>query len=125
MLTVTVEKIGEIVVLRCLGRMVHGQETAILCAALRQEGSNVVLDLAQVDAIDAAGIGALVSLQAAGIYLKLANPTPQVRELLRLTRLDSIFEIEDSPPTANGMEPLQAGILDHRSTSAHLDCLDR
>jgi anti-anti-sigma regulatory factor len=34
-----------------------------------------VLDLTQVDAIDAAGIGALASLQAAGVYLKLMNPT--------------------------------------------------
>jgi anti-anti-sigma factor len=63
---------------------------------MHQEGRRVILDLAEVDAIDAAGIGALVSLQAAGIYLKLMNPTPQVREILNITKLDSIFEIFES-----------------------------
>jgi len=53
----------------------------------------VTLDLTGVDAIDAAGIGSLVALQAAGIYLKLLNPTEQVREVLKVTHVDSILEI--------------------------------
>ena len=53
----------------------------------------MTLDLTGVDAIDAAGIGSLVALQAAGIYLKLQNPSAPLRELLRVTQLDSIFEI--------------------------------
>jgi anti-anti-sigma factor len=56
----------------------------------------MTLDLTEVDAIDAAGIGCLVSLQASGIYLTLLNPTEQVREVLRVTRLESIFEIRES-----------------------------
>jgi len=96
MLTVDVENFGEIVVLRCVGSIDHGYETNLLCSALRQEGRSIVLDLTQVDAIDAAGIGALVSLQAAGVYLKLMSPTPQVRETLKVTNLDSIFEICES-----------------------------
>src|SRR6267143_7018092 len=96
MLAVTVKNSDDGVVLQCNGRIVRGDETAILCAAVRQEGRNVTLDLAGVDAIDAAGIGCLVSLQASGIYLKLLNPTEQVREVLRVTQLDSIFEIRDS-----------------------------
>ena len=55
-----------------------------------------MLDLTLVDAIDAAGVGALVSLQAAGVYLKLMNPTRQVREILKITHLDTIFEICES-----------------------------
>jgi anti-anti-sigma factor len=100
MLTVNIETLGEVVVLRCQGRIVHGYETVLLCSAARQEGPNLVLDLTQVDAIDAAGIGALVSLQAAGIYLKLANPSQQVREILKVTNVDSIFEIRESHATA-------------------------
>src|SRR5882762_8704796 len=96
MLNVTIERLNEAVTLRCVGRIVRGQETAILCAAVQQRGRNLVLDLAGVDAIDAAGVGLLVSLQAAGIYLKLANPTKQVREVLRLTKLESVFEISKS-----------------------------
>jgi anti-anti-sigma factor len=96
MLTVTLGRAGDAVTLRCVGRIVRGQETAILCAAV-QHGRNLVVDLAGVDAIDAAGIGLLVSLQAAGIYLKLVNPTKQVREVLRVTQLESVFEICDAP----------------------------
>src|SRR6266853_1285355 len=96
MLTVTVKESDDGVVLQCQGRIVRGDETAVLCAAVRHEGRNVTLDLTGVDAIDAAGIGSLVSLQASGIYLTLLNPTEQIREVLRVTRLESIFEISES-----------------------------
>lgn len=93
MLTVTTECLGDVVILRCAGRIVRGQETALLCAAVQQHQRHLVLDLAGADAIDAAGVGALVSLQAAGIYLQLVNPSKQVREVLRVTQLESVFEI--------------------------------
>jgi anti-anti-sigma factor len=91
MLNVTVEGVRGAVALRCEGRLVRGQETALLCAAIQ-----ITLDLSGVTSIDAAGIGALVSLQAAGIYLRLADPTETVREVLTLTKLDSVFEISES-----------------------------
>jgi anti-anti-sigma factor len=93
MLRVTIEELGETVILHCAGRIVRGYEAAILCAAGKRRERKTVLDLSQVDAIDAAGVGALISLQAAGIYLQLLNPTKAVREILRVTGLDSIFEI--------------------------------
>src|ERR1700726_2687529 len=103
MLTVTVKESEDGVVLQCQGRIVRGDETAVLCAAVRQEGRNVTLDLTEVDAIDAAGIGSLVSLQASGIYLTLLNPTEQVREVLKLTQLESIFEIRRSRATEDSL----------------------
>lgn len=93
MLTVTIQNEGDMVILRCEGRIVRGEESGLLCAAVRQHGQDIVLDLADVTAIDAAGIGALVSLQAAGVYLKLMNPTEPVRAILRLTGMESLFEI--------------------------------
>jgi len=101
MLTVTIGPSGDVVTLHCAGRIVRGQETAILCAAVSQHGRHLVLDLGGVDAIDAAGIGLLVSLQAAGIYLKLVNPTRQVREVLKVTKLETIFEICDTQSTVD------------------------
>jgi len=97
MLSVTVQDSGDGVVLQCQGRIVRGNETAILCTAIGQKERNVTLDLTAVDSIDAAGIGFLVALQASGIYLKLLNPSEAVREVLRVTHLDSIFEILESP----------------------------
>ena len=96
MLTVTVKESDDGVVLQCQGRIVRGDETAILCAAVGKRGRNVTLDLTDVDAIDAAGIGSLVSLQASGIYLTLLNPAEQVREVFKVTQLESVFEIRDS-----------------------------
>jgi len=112
MLTITVEHVGESVTLQCVGRIVLGDETALLCAVMQQEGRKVILDLTQVDAIDAAGIGALLSLQAAGIYLRLVNPTPQVREVLRITKVDSILEICPSQLIVGRIDAIQAGMSD-------------
>jgi len=103
-LNVTVQKLGDVAILRCQGRIVRGQETAILCAAVQQQGRDVILDLRKVDAIDAAGIGVLVSLQAAGIYLRLMAPNEQIREILRLTKLGSIFEICESESIGEVLE---------------------
>jgi anti-anti-sigma factor len=114
-LTVTVHNLAGIIVLRCHGRLVSGEESVLLCAAVRHHEHEVILDLAEVTAIDAGGIGALVSLQAAGIYLKLLNPTEPVRTVLRLTGMDSLFEIcddqslaEPRPQRAPEMVPLLA-----------------
>jgi anti-anti-sigma factor len=95
MLNVTVEDKNDIVVLHCSGRIVRGEEAALLCAAGQHHGRTLVVDFGKVDSIDAAGIGLLVSLQAAGIYLRLMNPNAHVREMLRVTHLDSIFEVCD------------------------------
>jgi len=116
MLTVTVQDLREVVILRCAGRIVRGDETAVLCQAVRQYGRDIILDLANVEAIDAAGIGVLISLQAAGVYLKLMNPARNVREVLRLAGLGAIFEIVQSPSTeaaalpSNRLPVLPAGV---------------
>jgi anti-anti-sigma factor len=110
MLTVKIENLGEIATLHCAGRIVCGDETAILCAAVQRGQRHVVLDLTNVEAVDAAGIGALVSLQAAGVYLTLMNPSEQVREILKVTNLDSIFEICASQSTAATTESTLVGV---------------
>lgn len=91
MLTVSVQDLGEEVILACKGRIERGCERAILCAALQQFGRNIAVDLSDVDGIDAAGVGAMIALQAAGVYLKLRNPSERVRQMLG--RAGDIFEI--------------------------------
>ena len=109
-MTVTVESARDVVTVRCRGRLVRGQETALLCAVFQQNGRDIILDLSGVTAIDAAGIGALVSLQAAGTYLRLVGPSLAVRQALRLTSLDSLFEISESDRREEvmGLEPQEA-----------------
>jgi anti-anti-sigma factor len=95
-LSVTVETARGGVTVRCQGRLVRGQETVLLCAVIPQHHRDIILDLSGVTAFDAAGVGALVSLQAAGTYLRLVGPSPAVRQVLRLTSLDSVFEISET-----------------------------
>lgn len=98
MLSVRVEHCENAVILHCEGRIVRGEETAILCAAAQQNRKTVIVELEKVEALDAAGMGALIALQAAGIYLELRNPQSQVREALRVTNLDSVFDISEFRP---------------------------
>ena len=93
MLTVTTHQLDDIVVLHCHGRIVRGEEDLLLCEAVQHYGHEVMLDLSDVTVIDAAGVGALVSLQAAGIYLKLMNPSEPVMTVLRLTGMETVLEI--------------------------------
>lgn len=103
MLTISVHNLNGVDVLHCHGRLVRGEEQGLLCAA-SQLSDSVVLDMRDVEAIDAAGVGLLVSLQAAGIYLTLLNPSEAVRKVLRLTEVDSLFAIvnalDDAVPEA-------------------------
>ncbi len=91
MLKVSVNHVGNAAILKCEGRIVRGEESRLLCAAIGS--GEAVLDLSGVDAIDAAGIGMLVSLQAAGIYLTLLNPNESVNAVLQLTGLETVFDI--------------------------------
>ena len=109
MLNVEVEDLGNAPVLRCQGQLVHGEETRLLCAVLAQQTNEIVLDLGEIDRMDASGRGALLALQAAGIYLILRNPSASVRNLLRMNRMDSLFEAcEGSPLMEHGALPCRA-----------------
>jgi anti-anti-sigma factor len=95
MLRLTTLKLGDVTVFRCAGRI-----TADILREAVMNGPHariVVLDLAEVSAVDAAGLGALVSLQkwanANGTRLKLMNLVPLVDEVLELTNLRSAFEV--------------------------------
>ena len=99
MLELLVERYTDTAILHCVGRIVAGDEVrrlrnAVMCQADKRV---VLLDLAGVGRIDAAGLGLLVSLQtlgyAVGFELQVTNPQPIVREVLELTRLDSVLEI--------------------------------
>lgn len=61
---------------------------------------HVILDLRGVEAIDSAGVRALVrshtTARRVGASCTLVGPQPSVREVLRLSRLESIFEIRES-----------------------------
>jgi anti-anti-sigma factor len=98
MLNATAQKFGDSTVLRCQGRIVLGDAYAILRnAVLRQtHARTLILDLAQVDRIDAGGLGVLLGLRewacSHAIRLQLMNVTNQVEHVLELTKLDRVLE---------------------------------
>jgi anti-anti-sigma factor len=96
-LNLTFESARRVVTVRCQGRIVCGLESALFSAAFPHHRQDIILvDLSGVTAIDAAGLGALLSLRAAVIYLRLVDPSETVLQVLRLTNLDSVFDISES-----------------------------
>jgi anti-anti-sigma factor len=99
MLQIVVERPMDSALVRCSGRLVAGEEVLRLREAVRCQADKhcVQLDLAGVEAIDAAGLGLLVSFRTlgyiVGFELQVWNPIPRVRALLKLTRLESVLEI--------------------------------
>jgi len=99
MLTIDVEKTGDVAVVRCGGRIVRGEEVRTLRSAVVSEKDSriVVLDLSEVESLDAGGLTTLLSLhqwaRCRGVQLKLVNPTHFVREILVRTMLDHVFDI--------------------------------
>jgi len=79
-----------------LSELVRGHEGGLverITPLVRRE--SVLLDLATVARIDAAGIAALITIYGAardtGHCFMVSNPTPHVRELLVLVGLDRIL----------------------------------
>jgi anti-anti-sigma factor len=99
MLTIDVEKTGDVAVVRCVGRIVRGAEVRTLRNAVfsEKEIRIVVIDLSDVETLDAGGLTALLSLQQwAGnrnVQLKLVNPSHFVNQMLTRTGLDQVFDI--------------------------------
>jgi anti-anti-sigma factor len=99
MLTLDVEKLKDVVIVRCTGRIVRGEEVYKLKNAILSDSETriVVLDLSEVTSMDAGGLSALVSLhhwsRSHGIQLKFVNPSEFVRETLDRTKLSSVFDI--------------------------------
>ena len=99
MLTIDVEKNGDVAVVRCGGRIVRGEEVSMLREAVIAEKTSriVVLDLSDVDSVDANGLTTLLSLhqwaRSRGVQLKLVNPSHFVQEILTRTKLDRVFDV--------------------------------
>jgi anti-anti-sigma factor len=99
MLNIDVEKTGDVAVVRCVGRIVRGAEVRTLRNAVVSEKDIriVVIDLSDVDTLDAGGLTALLSLQqwaqSRKVQLKLVNPSHFVSQMLTRTGLNRVFDI--------------------------------
>lgn len=84
--------------IRCSGRLrsEHCEHFKQHVKALIPESQRMVLDLTDLDSMDSSGLGAVVSVyvscRTATCPLELINLSKQVRELLGLTKVLSLFE---------------------------------
>ncbi|HSY58748.1 MAG TPA: STAS domain-containing protein [Terriglobales bacterium] len=100
-------RVGNIVVLRCDGRIVTGDELQVLqieVDKLMLETKQVVLNMEQVNFVDSSGVGALVRftrvLRRQRGDMVLCHLTPFVRQVLESTNLHHFFQSHDSEAEA-------------------------
>jgi anti-sigma B factor antagonist len=90
------------------GRITLGEGSATLRNTVKElvaaGKQKILLNLADVDYIDSAGIGELVSafttVRTAGGELKLLNLTKRVNDILQITRLYTVFDVQTEEWTA-------------------------
>jgi anti-sigma B factor antagonist len=114
---VTTRELGDAVVVDIVGRLALGDGTAALRDVMRnlaeQGKKHIILNLAGVDFVDSSGLGELVrthaSVRSHGGQLKLVNPSKHVHDLLKMTKLDRVLDIEQDEASAlNSFNPDQA-----------------
>jgi len=102
MLDLAVEKIGDLAVVECVGRIVRSEAAFKLHEAVTsvRDSRIVVLDVSEVSAVEGGGLGMLLFLRRwahdRDIQLKLFNPRRYVRD--KLERIASIPEFDIATP---------------------------
>jgi anti-anti-sigma factor len=98
---------GDVTILRCVGRLVAGEETTVFRQAVEKllsERRRVVINLTEVDHIDSAALAALVHLltqkRDPESGARLVSSRVRVTELLRRTKLDTVVMVYASEEEA-------------------------
>jgi anti-sigma B factor antagonist len=111
----TTRQSDDVTILDLTGRLSLGEAVAfgpgsglILSDTVRELAKkgkkNVLLNLAGVTYVDSSGVGqlagALTSARRQGVSLKLLRPNRQVLNLLKMSQLDTVFDISEDEATA-------------------------
>src|SRR3954451_19688676 len=106
-LQIASDSVGDVLIVRCSGRIVAGIEVDNLQAELAERTrmtSRVVINMREVIFLDSSGIGTIV--RYAGITksahggLKLCCLSEMTSKVLKLTKLDRVIEIHESEADA-------------------------
>jgi anti-sigma B factor antagonist len=101
-------QVGDVTVLEVSGRITLGEGNVMLREIVRdladKNNKRIVLNLSEVSYIDSSGMGELVkthtTIRNKGGELKLANLNKRVHDLLQMTRLSSVFDIQKDEASA-------------------------
>ena len=105
---ITTRHTGDIAVLDISGRITLGEGNIMLREIVREladkGNKKIVLNLGEVQYIDSSGIGELVkthtTVRNQGGQLRLVNLSKRVDDLLQMTRLSAVFDIEKDEASA-------------------------
>ncbi len=110
-----VRQTGDVTILDLNGRLSLGEEVAfgpgsgvVLSETIRELAKKgqkkILLNLAEVTYVDSSGVGqlvgALTTARRQGGDIKLLKPSSQVLELLKTTKMDSVFDIQEDEAAA-------------------------
>ena len=108
-LTIAQRNAGRVMILELTGRLILDEEGDNLlrqqvAAAVVAGERNILLDLRGVRQMDSSGVGTLMAVYLhvlkRGGRLKLLRPSERVHRVLRMTHLDTAFEIFEDEPAA-------------------------
>jgi anti-anti-sigma factor len=99
---------GRITILTVEGDLVIGEPESLfkrtVTRLIEQGRVQLLVDLSAAGFLDSSGLGSLVRAltmsQKEGGQTKLVGAGPQVRKLLEMTKLDSVFELHDRMESA-------------------------
>jgi anti-sigma B factor antagonist len=104
----TIRQIDDIAIVGVSGRITLGEGNVMLREMVRElmdKGSKkILLDLGEVQYVDSSGVGELVrtytTVRNQGGEFKLVNLSQRVNDLLQMTRLCAVFDIEKDEASA-------------------------
>jgi anti-sigma B factor antagonist len=107
-LQATNRKVADVAVVDFSGKITLGEGSAVLRRTVRElidrGDRKILLNLADVDYIDSSGIGELVSAYTAvrnvSGELKLLQLTRRVHDILQITRLFTVFDVQSDEDAA-------------------------
>jgi anti-sigma B factor antagonist len=102
--TFNLRLVGAVTVIDVAGQIKLGAGAVSLRDTLRdlvgRNQKNILVNLREVNYIDSSGIGELVAgftrVRDKGGQLKLLNLTQRVKDLLRITKLYTVFDVHDN-----------------------------
>ncbi|MGD1154297.1 MAG: STAS domain-containing protein [Terriglobia bacterium] len=106
----TTHEKGDVIIVDASGRLTLGEGTSALRKKMRElaEGGSrrILLNMADVTYIDSSGIGELVAayttVTTAGGEMKLLNLAKRVHDLMKITKLYTVFETFEDDASAIG-----------------------
>ncbi len=110
MMHFTIKEKSGVAVVTLQGDMVGGPDATLLSDKLhdliQSERKHIVLDMAHVSYMNSSGLGILIggltAVRNSGGDLKLLHLAGKLKELLRITKLDCVFDIFDNEDEAVG-----------------------